>query len=75
MSQYAGKLKTQLYWWLSKARPFFINDEYKIELLFIDRDHLSAKLLITNLKTGETQTQDTAEYNDFDYSEHSDHAI
>ena len=47
---YEGKLKTQLYWWLSKARPFIINDEYKIELLFVDRDNLSAKILITNLK-------------------------
>jgi hypothetical protein len=54
-TQYAGKLKTQLYWWLSKHRPFFINDDYKIELLYIDKEHLTAKLLITNLKSGETQ--------------------
>lgn len=55
MEKYAGKLKTQLYWWLSKHRPFYINNEYKIELLYIDKEHLSAKLLITNLKTGEQQ--------------------
>ena len=55
---YANKLKTQLYWWLGKARPFNLNDEYKIELLFIDKVNNTAKLLITNLKTGEvTQTQ------------------
>lgn len=60
MSDYTGKLKTQLFWWLSKSRPFFINDDYKLELLFIDRMHMSAKILITNLKTGEQQetTQD-----------------
>ena len=60
MSDYSGKLKTQLFWWLSKSRPFIINNEYKLELLFIDTNHLSAKILITNLKTGEQQeaTQD-----------------
>jgi len=53
MSDYSGKLKTQLFWWLSKSRPFYVNDEYKIELLFIDKNFMSAKILITNLKTGE----------------------
>ena len=49
---YANKLKTQLYWWLGQRRPFVINDEYKIELLFIDKINNSAKIQITNLKTG-----------------------
>jgi len=70
MTSYAGKLKTQLYWWLSKHRPFFINDDYKIELLYIDTEHLSAKLLITNLKTGEKQEQSSddtcVQYNNCD---------
>ena len=52
---YAGKLKTQLWWWLSKGKPFVINDEYKLELLYIDTENLSAKIMITNLKTGTTQ--------------------
>ena len=50
---YAGKLKDSLYWWIGKKRPFFINDEYKLELLYIDREHDSAKIRITNLKSNE----------------------
>ncbi len=49
---YANKLKDSLYWWLGKKRPFFINDEYKLELLFVDKENLSAKIRVTNLKTG-----------------------
>ena len=55
---YANKLKTQLYWWLGRKRPFFINDEYKIELLFIDKLNNSAKIQITNLKTGVVVTEE-----------------
>ncbi len=54
---YANKLKTQLYWWLGRSRPFVINDEYRIELLFIDKVNNSAKIQITNLKTGDVVTQ------------------
>jgi len=50
---YAGKLKDSLFWWLSSKRSFFINDEYKIELLYIDREYNSAKIRITNLKSGD----------------------
>ena len=60
---YANKLKTQLYWWLSGNRPFIINNEYKIELLFIDRINSSAKIQITNLKTGEVSTQGAEDAN------------
>lgn len=49
---YANKLKDSLYWWLGKKRPFFINDEYKLELLFVDTNNMSAKIRVTNLKTG-----------------------
>lgn len=51
---YANKLKDSLTWWLGKKQPFLINDEYKIELLFIDKINNSAKIKVTNLKTGET---------------------
>ena len=57
---YANKLKTQLYWWLGRSRPFIINDEYKIELLFIDKLNNSAKIQITNIKTGEVLTKETS---------------
>lgn len=55
---YANKLKTQLYWWLSGNRPFIVNDEYKIELLFLDKINNSAKIQITNLKTGQIISQE-----------------
>jgi hypothetical protein len=58
---YANKLKTQLYWWLGRSRPFIINDEYKIELLFLDKINNSAKIQITNLKTGQIITQEAEE--------------
>lgn len=54
MDSYADKLKDSLYWWLGKRRPFIINDEYKLELLFIDKENNSAKIKVTNLKTGES---------------------
>ena len=49
---YANKLKDSLYWWLGKKKPFIINDEYKLELLFVDKINNSAKIRVTNLKTG-----------------------
>lgn len=53
MDSYANKLKNSLTWWLGRKRPFIVNDEYQIELLFIDKINNSAKIKITNLKTGE----------------------
>lgn len=50
---YAGKLKNSLFWWLSSKRSFNINNEYKVELLHIDREHNSAKIRITNLKNND----------------------
>lgn len=58
---YADKLKDTLYWWLGKKRPFIINDEYKLELMFIDKNNNSAKIKVTNLKTGETVTSSVDE--------------
>ena len=46
----------ELYYWLGKSKPFFINGEYKLELLFIDKVNHSAKIQITNLKTKQVQT-------------------
>ena len=48
---YTDRLKDSLYWWLGKKRPFYANDDYKIELLHIDREHYSVKIRVTNLKT------------------------
>lgn len=50
---FSGKLKTSLYWWLGRSKPFIINDEYKLELLFLDINNKSAKIRVTNLKTGQ----------------------
>ena len=49
---YENKLVDSLYWWLGKKRPFIINNEYKLELLFVDKINNSAKIRVTNLKTG-----------------------
>ena len=56
--EFTGKLKDSLYWWLGKKKPFIVNDEYKIELLHIDRIHNSAKIRITNIKTNEIVEQE-----------------
>ena len=53
ISEFAGKLKDSIIWWLGRKKPFIINDEYKIELLYLDREHYSAKIKVTNLKTGD----------------------
>lgn len=55
---YANKLKDSLYWWLGPKKPFIVNDEYMIELLHIDRNHYSAKIRVTNLKT-KVSTEET----------------
>ena len=55
MEKFASKIKDKLYWWLKASRPFIINNEYKLELLHIDRDYQSVKILITKLSTGEVQ--------------------
>lgn len=57
MDNFAGKLKSSMWWWLGKKQPFIINDEYKLELLFIDKMNNSAKIKITNLKTKRQEIQ------------------
>lgn len=49
---FKNTLIDSLYWWLGKKKPFIVNNEYKIELLFIDKKNNSAKIKVTNLKTG-----------------------
>jgi hypothetical protein len=44
------KISNQMYWWLSVKRPFFIGDEYAINLVMLDRKAGTAKILVTNLK-------------------------
>lgn len=61
---YCNKLKDSLYWWLGRKKPFIVNDEYKIELLHIDRQHYSAKIRVTNLKNNEVTTIDGIGVND-----------
>jgi hypothetical protein len=57
--RYAGKLRDSLTWWLGSKREFVINDEYKLELLFIDKQNNSAKIRVTNLKaTGNDSVSD-----------------
>ena len=47
-------IKDSLTWWLGK-KPFILNDEYKIELLFIDKINNSAKIRITNIQSGQVE--------------------
>ena len=60
-SSYKNKLHDTLVWWLGKKKPFNINDEYEIKLLFIDKINNSAKIEITNLKTKEVKTVEVAD--------------
>lgn len=52
---YEDTLKDTLVWWLGKKKPFNINNEYEIKLLFIDKVNHSAKIEITNIKTGQAK--------------------
>lgn len=45
-----AKIVNKMFWWLSKRRPFYIGDEYMIELSEIDLKHGTVKINITNLK-------------------------
>ena len=60
-NSYRDKLKDSLVWWLGKSKPFNINNEYEIKLLFIDTKNFSAKIEITNLKTKKVETLEVAD--------------
>jgi len=44
------QITDELTWWLSK-KGFNLNNEYRIDLIWIDKKNNSAKIKITNLKT------------------------
>lgn len=54
-------LTDSIHWWLGKKKPFNINGEYEIKLLFIDKINHSAKIEITNLKTKEVETLEVSD--------------
>lgn len=58
LKKFAGILRDSMYWWLSRKKPFIINDEYKVELLYINTRNYTAKIKITNLKNGEVVSYD-----------------
>lgn len=58
---YKDTLQDTLIWWLGKKKPFIINDEYEIRLLFIDKVNHSAKIEITNLKTKKVETLEVSD--------------
>lgn len=60
MSDSKQAIKDSMYWWLSKARPFLIGNEYKIELLEVRQRSGTVKIRITNLKTGEQTQQEVS---------------
>jgi len=55
-NSYKNKLQDSLVWGLGKKKPFQINGEYEVRLLFIDKVNNSAKIEITNLKTKKVET-------------------
>lgn len=57
---FKGKLQDTLVWWLGKRKPFIINDEYEIKLLFIDKVNNSAKIEITNIKSKKTEIMEVS---------------
>ena len=40
-----------MFWWLNHGRPFYIGDEYRIDLMASDRTGSAIKISVTNLKT------------------------
>lgn len=54
MSNLKNNIKDSIWYWLGYRKPFIINEEYKVELLFLDRNNNSAKIKVTNIKTNES---------------------
>jgi hypothetical protein len=58
---FKGRVKDTLVWWLSSRKPFILDDEYEIRLLYLDHKNHSAKLEITNLRTKVTTVVNRSE--------------
>ena len=43
-------VEDMMYWWLSQSRPFYIGDEYRIDLVHSNRYGHTVKIVVTNLK-------------------------
>lgn len=50
-------INTEMYWWLSLYRSFFIGDEYEISLEKIDMKNRSVKIKIVNLKNKSSEVK------------------
>lgn len=50
--KYAGVIRDSICWKLGTKKPFIINDEYKLELLYIDNRRGKVEIRITNIKEG-----------------------
>ena len=70
-SKRTTQISDEFVWWLTKGRPFIINDEYKLELEFIgltpenfkkgnipkEPQFMSARIKITKLKGGNDEQE------------------
>ncbi len=55
---------TKMYWWLNINRPFYIGDEYRIDLVVRPFSFGSAvKIVVTNLKNCEDRAPEADEVN------------
>lgn len=57
-SDFADKLKDTLYWHLYPNKPFIINDEYQIKLIYLDKKRNIAKIEISNIKNEEDSSSE-----------------
>lgn len=50
---FEDKVKDTFWWWLGRKKPFILNDEYKLELVWLYKEDNLAKINIFNLKTSQ----------------------
>ena len=55
----SAEITGEFNWWLSKKRPFIIDDKYKLELEFIDLNHMSARIKITRIDQEDKNGKDS----------------
>ena len=53
MTKKVTQITDEFTYWLGKRYGFNLNNEYKIDLIWIDKENNSCKIKITNLKTKE----------------------